>query len=145
MSSSSPVEIADQVSRKRAIIVAVAALAFLIIHVVLRPFFYSAHNGNIDWWAVNAVVLLAGLATGGGILNRREIRLLVNDEVARSNYRTAVLAGYWVAMVGAMGVYLVPELGALSARDAIYAIVTSSIVVALLTFSYLELRAHRDA
>ena len=48
------------------------------------------------------------LATGGGLLNNRQIRVLVNDEVSRSNYRTSVVAGYWVAMTAAMAVYFWP-------------------------------------
>ena len=69
----------------------------------------------------------------------------MNDDVARSNYKTAVVAGYWVAMTVAMSLYVVPSFRSLTAREAVYVVVTSSIVVALLTFSYLEYRAHRDA
>ena len=150
MASETPVEIADRYSRKRAAIVALAAIAFIIIHVVLRPFFSggpdTARYLNVGvMWAINAIVLLAGLATGGGLLNNRQIRSLVNDEVAQSNYRTAVVAGYWVAMATAMGLYVLPSAENLTGREAVYVVVTSSIAVALLAFSYLEYRAHRDA
>jgi hypothetical protein len=104
-----------------------------------------APGARTDLWAVNAVLLLAVLATGGFLLNRRSVRELVNDEVARANYRTAVAAGYWVAMVTAMGLFLLPSSRGLAAREAVYVIVSSSVVVALLAFSYLEHRAHRDA
>ena len=151
--SKSPVEIADRYSRKRAAVVALAALAFLTIYVVLQPLVFAgpqtAHYARAEvMWAANAVILLAGLATGGGLLNSSQIRSLVNDDVARSHYRTAVVAGYWVAMATAMALYiasgLVRGLDGLTARTAVFIIVTSSIVVALLTFSYLEYRAHRD-
>ena len=149
MTSKTPVEIADRVSRKRPVIVAAAALVFLVAQVVSRPYFGggpdTAHHAKIDAWAVNAAALLALLATGGGLLNRRQVRALVNDEVARSNYRTAVVAGYWVAMAAAMALYVASSFRSISAREAIYDIVTLSIVVALLVFSYLERRAHRDA
>jgi MFS family permease len=140
----SPVEIADRVSRKRAIVAAVAAIAFVVIHILIRPFSHSANGLKLDYWAINAVVLLAVLATGGGLLNNRQIRVLVNDEVSRSNYRTSVVAGYWVAMTAAMAVYFWPTAEGLSARNAVYVVVTASVSVALLVFSYLELRAHRD-
>lgn len=145
-----PVEIADRYSRKRAVIVAVGALAFLAIHVALGPFFAdglgTARHATVGtMWAVNAIVLLAVLATGGGLLNSAQIRSLVNDEVSQSNYKTSVVAAYWVAMTAAMGLYIVPRFQAITARDAVYVIVTSSLGVALLTFSYLEYRAHRDA
>jgi hypothetical protein len=44
-----------------------------------------------------------------------------------------------------MGLYILPSAGRFTVREAIYLIVTSSIVVALFTFSYLEYRAHRNA
>lgn len=143
------VEAADRMSRKRAIVVAVAAAAFLAIQVVLRPFFAGgadpANHTQINLWAINAIVLLLGLATGGGLLNRRALRTLVNDEVARANRQTAVAAGYWVAMAMAMGLYLLHLARDLTGREAVYIIVTSSLVVALFAFAWLEYRAHRDA
>ncbi len=150
MQSRTPVEIADQDSRKRAIVVAAAALVFLAVQLIAHPFFGAgpdtAHRLTPRaMWAINAVVLLLGLATWGGLLNHRGIRALVNDEVSRSNYQTAVVAGYWVAMTAAMGLYLWPSVESFTARTAAYIVVTSSIVVALLTFSYLEYRAHCDA
>jgi MFS family permease len=151
MPSKTPVEIADRYSRKRAVVVAVAALAFFLIYVVVRPFFggepdAGSHAARTEvMWAINAVLLLVVLATGGGLLNSRQIRALVNDEVSQSHHKTAVVAGYWVAMATAMGLYVLPTFERSTVRDAVYVIVTSSIVVALLTFAYLEYRAHRDA
>src|SRR5438105_278492 len=134
MQKESTVEIADRVSRKRAIGVAAAAGAFLVIQVIARPFFLgvaAVPHPRMEAWAINAIVLLALLATGGGLINRREIRSLVNDEVARSNYKSAVNVGYWVAMVVAMAVYFVPGLDNRPAREAVYLIVTPSIGIAL--------------
>ncbi len=146
--SRTPVEIADDVSRKRAIILAVAAVAFLVIQVVARPFFVAAGaqvtGVQRTLWAVNAAVLLAILATGGGLLNSSRIRALVNDDVSRSNYRKAVAAGFWVAMLAAMGLY-VANVASQTARDAVYLIVSASVVVSSLAFAWLEHRAHRDA
>ena len=147
MQPKTPVDIADRISRKRAIGVAAAAVVFLIVQVVVHPFFGGADTASrarTDMWAINAGVLLLLLATGGGILNRREIQALVNDEVSRSHYTTAVVAGFWVAMTTAMGLYLLPPFRDLTARATVYVIVTASISVALLAFSYLEYRAHRD-
>ena len=145
--SRSPVEVADRMSRKRAVLVAVAALLF-VVQAVVRPFIGTGLDGGgtrVDWWAINVVLLLALFATGGGLLNSRQLRALVNDEVARDNYRTAVLAGFWVAMVSAMTVYLVPRLEAITARAAVYTVVSAGVSVTLLAFAFLELRAHRDA
>ena len=149
MQSKSTVDLADQISRKRAIAVALAAAVFLVIQIVTRPVFNSepetAHLSRIIMWAVNAVALLLLLYTGGGLANKSEIRALVNDEVTRAHSKSAVGIGYWVAMIIAMGLYAFAGDNNLSAREAIYLIVTPSIGIALLTFSWLELRAHRDA
>lgn len=142
------VEVADRNSRKRATGAIVAALAFLAIQVIARPVFAGAEAGGgtrIDWWAVNAVALLAVLATGGGLLNRREVRALVHDDLSRDHLRSATAAGYWVAMGLGLALYLVPAFRGLGAREAVYVIVTGSIVVSLLAFAVFERRAHGDA
>jgi len=125
-----------------------AAIAYFLVQVVARPFFVGGvddRHVRTEFWGINAVALLALLATGGGLINNRRIRALVNDEVSRDHYKTAVIAGHWVAMTAAMAVYFLPALSGIGAREAVYAVVTPSIIVALLMFSYLELRAHRDA
>jgi hypothetical protein len=143
MPYNTPVEIADRYSRRRSLIAGLAGLAFLA-HVAMRPWIGIGHLWRMDLWAVNAIMLLLVLATGGGLLNRREIQLLVNDEVSRSHYRTALVAGYWVAMIAGMGLYVFSRFATMAGRDAVYIIVSASLVVALLKFSYLEYRAHRD-
>ena len=150
MQSQSPVELADQASRKRAILVAVAAGFFLIIQIVTRPVFNNdpetaSHLSRVIMWAVNAAALLLLLFTGGGLLQKKEIRALVNDEVTRTHSRSAVVVGYWTSMIIAMGLYAFAGSDSFTAREAIYLIVTPSVCLALLVFSWLELRAHRDA
>ena len=149
MHPESAVEIADRYSRKRAVGVAAAAAIFLAIQAIARPVFVggpdSARHVSAGMWALNAAVLLALLATGGGLANRSQIRVLVNDEVSRSHYTRSVVAGFWVAMTTAMGLYLLSSFQSVTGREAVYLIVTVSIVVALFVFSFLEHRAHRDA
>ena len=148
MQSKSPVELADQASRKRAIGVAIAAAVFLVIQVVTRPAFNTApatsHLSPGIMWAVNAAALLLLLLTGGGLLQKSEIRALVNDDVTKAHYKSAVVIGYWISMIIAMGLYAVGADESFSAREAIYLIVTPSVAIALVAFSWLELRAHRD-
>ena len=144
MKQKSAVEIADRYSRTRVRIMVAGALVFLA-HVALRPWIGVGHLWRMDLWAANAVLLLLVLATGGGLLNRREVRFLVNDEVSRNHYRTALVAGFWVAMTMGIGMYIFSVFEGLPGRDTAYVIVSASIIAALLTFSYLEHRAHRDA
>ena len=144
------VEIADQRSRKRAVIAAAAVLVFLGSQVLANPFFGGEpSNARLltphVMWAVNAVILLLILATGGGLAGKREIRALVNDDVSRSHSRTATVTGFWVAMATALGLYVFPGADGVSGRAAVYVVVTSSVAVSLLTFAYLENRAHLDA
>ena len=150
MQSRTPVEIADRNSRNRAIIVAAAVIVFVAGQLLGRGAFDGAvdkglHLSRSIMWSVNVILLLAFLATGGGLLTRREIRVLVNDEVSRMNYRTSVIAGFWVAMTSALAMYIIPAFESFTGRQAAYLVVTPSVAVAALLFSYLELRAHRDA
>jgi hypothetical protein len=127
------------------VIAVVAAVVFLGVQVA-RPAVFrdGAPTTGIDWWAVNAIALLAVLATGGGVLNARRVRALVHDELSRSHLRTAVIGGYWVAMGLGMLLYLAPWFRHFTSRQAIYLVVTGSVVVPLVTFAFLERRAHAD-
>jgi hypothetical protein len=144
------IEIADRMSRRRAVVVAAAAIIFLAVQGVSHPSFTDgvadARATRMDWWAVNVLVLLAALATGAsGLLNPRGLRALVNDEVSRDHLRTSITLAYWLAMAIAMTLYFLPAFRGRSAQEAVYTIVTPSVASALLAFSFLELRAHRDA
>jgi protein-S-isoprenylcysteine O-methyltransferase Ste14 len=145
MSSNAPVEIADRISRKRPVLIAVAALFFLAIQLGSRPVFVAGGGRPIQviGWAITAGALLGMLAIGGGLLNARQLQALINDEVSRANSRTAIVAGFWVAMLIAMILYAVPLSRGLTARDAVYLIVTAATGVALLDFAFLEYRATR--
>lgn len=144
------VERADKISRNRAILIAVAAVVFVAGQILGHPFFDTTgpsdlHISRRIAWAINAVLLLALLATGGGLLNSREIRMLVNDEISRMNYRTSVTLGFWVAMTCALLLFAVPAFMSFTAHQAVYVIVTAAVTTASLTFAWLEYRAHRDA
>jgi hypothetical protein len=72
------------------------------------------------------------------------VRELVNDDISRDHSRTGAAAGFWMAMIVALGVYLLPVGRTLTAREATYLVVTPATGVALLVFAWLEARAHRD-
>ena len=145
---SSSVEIADRVSRRRAIGVGIAAVIFLLVQIAARPVFLSAPQtmslSRAVVWGVNAILLLLLLFTGGGLAYKREIRALVNDEVSRNNYHSAITLAYWIAMIIAMTLYALAGGYHFTSRETVYLIVTPSVGLALITFSLLELRAHRD-
>jgi hypothetical protein len=149
MQTESNVEIAHTLSRKRAWVVAAAAVMFLVAQAVNLPTAEprpEMQGLKFDFWALNATLLLIGLA-GGAVpwMKNRQIRALMNDEVTRSHMRSAMAVGFWTAMATAMGLYWLPAARRLDGHAAVYVIVTASVAVALLAFSWMEHRALRDA
>jgi hypothetical protein len=146
MLSAPEIERADQMSRKRAILMVVATLAFLIVQAFGRPVFVSGVNtaphARTVLWAVNAAVLLLNLQTGGGLLTFGRFRRYINDEVSRENYRKAASWGFWVAMVVGLVLYGLPAAASMSGRESIYLVVTAAVGWACLSFGVLELQAH---
>ena len=149
MMSQNPIELADRISRRRALGTALATIVFLGIQIVARPVFrsdgYAASGPRAYMWALNAGALLLLLLPAGGWIWGRRVRELVNDDVSRHNSRTAAAAGFWVAMATALAVYALSVSRGLSAREAAWLVVTPATGVALLAFSWLESRAHREA
>lgn len=96
-------------------------------------------------WLLLTIVLLAGLATGGGWFRSRAVRELLNDESTRAHRQVGYVYGFWAAMGTAIGLYLVNMFEAVSGRDAVHIIVTVAGATALLNFGLLERRALRGA
>ncbi|MEZ4455445.1 MAG: hypothetical protein R2882_02680 [Gemmatimonadales bacterium] len=140
------VELADRYSRRRALIAIVAGVAFLAVQLIAQPLVFRPEGpeGRVDVWVINAIALLGVLATGGGILTPRRVQALVQDELARAHLHAAIRVGYWVAMGLALLLYLGPWFRGYSARQAVYLIVTGSVLAALFTFAGLERRALSD-
>jgi len=141
------VEKADAMSRKRPILLFAATIIFLFVQFFTRPMSAESPRHAAIMWAINALLLMAMLVTRlqGGLLNRKEVRDLINDDVSREHHRSAIAAGFWVAMAAAMGLFFLDAGTTYTARDGAYFIVTASVGAAILTFCYLEFRAHRDA
>ena len=139
MDNKNPVEIADRLSRKRPIIIAAAAITFVAAQLLAtRP-----HAGQTVLFTFWCILLLLLIATGGGLLHQTKIRALMNDEVSRDHHRTAIAAGFWMAMAAALVFYWLPGVDSHSARQLIQGILTIGIATALLAFAYLEIRAQR--
>jgi hypothetical protein len=99
---------------------------------------------KISAWLVLTIVLLAGLATGGGWFRSRAVRDLLNDESTRAHRQTGYVYGFWAAMGTALGIYIVNMFEPVSGRDAVHIIVTAAVATALLNFGMLERRALRN-
>jgi len=148
MHSKTPARVAENLSRKRPMMVAAATLMFLVAQMANQPFFGSPEHLQRQKvaWAINATLLLLGLA-GGAVpwFRRRGVRALMNDELTRSYLRTSTAAGFWTAMCTAMLLYWIPASRTMPADAAVYVIVTVSVSVSLFCFAWLEHRAQRDA
>jgi hypothetical protein len=148
MSRPSNVELADRIARRRVTGMTAATVAFLAVQIVARPVFrsdaYAASGLRSYLWAVNAGALLLLLLPIGGYVWGRRVRELVNDEVSRQNSRRATAAAFWLAMIIGLGIYVLPAIRGVSAREAAYLVVTPATAFALLAFAWLESRALRD-
>jgi|CXWL01.1.fsa_nt_gi hypothetical protein len=146
MLDSSQVEVADRVSRRRALLFVIAVAVFAVVQLFGRPFFLgeavTPRRLTINLWSLNAFALMLALATGGGVLNRRALRKLVNDEVFRANRTFAAAIGYWVTLATAMAVFWLGGLRDTSGREAIYLIVSIGLVASCLAFALREHQAH---
>ena len=145
----SPVERADRLSRSRA-----RMLPVLAILLITQPGAFLSDAGQaaavqavdvvkLSAWVVMAAVILLFLVTGGGWIQSREVRALLNDESTRANRTAALVAGFVVAMATAIVCYVVAVYEPTPARTAIHVIVTTGLAAALFRFAALERRAHR--
>jgi Flp pilus assembly protein protease CpaA len=144
----SDIDKADRLSRRRAWLLPALAIVFLSGQAIyaLGP---NGASRSVDQlkvaaWLLWATVLLFLLATGGSLFRSREVRALMDDETTREHRRRAYSVGFWIAVATAMGIYLLTAFDGVKPRESLHIIVTAAIAGALLTFGFLEHRAHRD-
>jgi hypothetical protein len=150
MASSSDIETADRLTRRRARTLPVLAIIFISQQ---ASYFAGEVEGGdrpvdhvkIGAWLVLSVLLLLALTTGGFWFRSREVRNLMNDEVTRANRAEALRIGFLVSMAGGIGLYVVSLFESVAGREAIHIMMTMGIAAALLRFGILERRALRDA
>ena len=146
----SNVEQAERLGRRRARMLPLLAVIFLTQQ---ASFFVSeserasavvrtVDHVKFGAWLVLSLVLLAALYTGGFWFHRREVRALMDDEITRQHRATALSLGFLVAMLTAIGLYLLDMAEPIGTRVAIHLIVTLGIGAALIRFGLLERRAH---
>lgn len=144
----SDIETADRLSRRRAWLLPVLAILFLsgqAIYALGPPWpSRSVDQLKVAAWLLWASTLLFLLATGGVPFRSREVRALLDDETTRRHRGSAYAVGFWIAVATSMGIYLLTAFDGVKPREAIHIIVTAAIAGALLTFGFLEHRAHRN-
>lgn len=145
MESRKTVEKADAMSRKRPILLFAATLIYILVQTFTRPMSVASPKHAPLMWAASSIIFMLLLITRlqGGLLNSPQVRALINDEVSRDNHRTAVVGGFWAAMISAMILFFTNAGLIYTARDAAYVIVTAAVGFAMLEFCFLEFRANR--
>ena len=98
---------------------------------------------NVDVVRTLALVAWCGallmlLATGGGAFRNREVREILDDELARAQRGQAYQNAFWAVMVVALGAYVAAQFIAIDARFLAHAIVSCGVLVAVATRAYLN-------
>ena len=143
-------EKAEYLSKRRARMLPALAIIFLsqqaaFLSQMSAGEHVSAEKAKISAWLVLSVVLLAGLATKGFWLERKEVRDLVDDENTRANRNEAMRWGFLFSMGTAIGVYILTMFDTVTGREATHIIMSFGIAAAILRWGVLERRAHRSA
>ncbi len=136
-------ETADRLARRRARVFPVLAILFI----TQQTAYFASEGGSavdrvkLGAWLVMSVVLLLGLATGGGWLRSSQVRALLNDETTRAHRQSGIVNGFYAAMATCIVVYLVTPWHPVSAIRAVHVIFSVGVGAALIRFGALERRA----
>lgn len=146
------VEAADRLSRRRRRGLWASAVLFVLWQGVFytwgapdRAPLRHVDELKVSAWVLWCLAIMLLLATGGGLLQRRHLGRLMNDEVSTTNRQAGQRFGFWAAMAAAVGVYVAEFLVRLSTHDAIHIIMTAGLGGALLRYALLERRSEREA
>jgi len=141
-------ERADYLSRKRARFLPMLALIYFSQQVTFLSALSNGPHRDVDHfkigaWVVLSLVLLAGLATKGFWLERKEVRNLIDDESTRANRLDAMRIGFIFACGAALAAYFIAEFQPLTVGETAHLVLTFGLGAALIRFGVLERRAHR--
>jgi hypothetical protein len=84
--------------------------------------------------------LLMLLATGGGAFRAREVREILDDELARSQRAQAYQNAFWVMMLVTLAAYLSAQFTLIDARLLAHVTLSAGVLVAVATVVYLRRR-----
>jgi hypothetical protein len=141
---------AERLARFRAWIFLLEAILFVGMQILFfdNPADERArmlNNPRVFAWIFWVVALLAMMSVQGGWKYNKAVRALLNDEFTRMNRMKAYVAGFWAAMVGALGLTLVEMWIEVTGREAVHIIVSAALGAGLLTFALLDWRGRSSA
>jgi hypothetical protein len=139
------VEKAERLGRRRSQVFFVLAMVFFAGQSVYfgAPEATRDSPPRVGAWLILVVLMLFLLATGGFLMQGRDVRELLNDESARSNRLAAQATGFWATILALLAVYLESMFEAVSLNEAVHIMGTIGVGAALISFAARERRAHR--
>ena len=140
--TASDIEKAERISRARSLIMAIAAIVLLIQAVLGVGDEANSMTPSLRHaiWGLMILLWLVILATGGWLRLRRNVRDLVNDEVALANRSAALRTGFWTAMALGLFLYFASLVWPIQLRDGLRILTDLAIAAALIRYAWLELR-----
>lgn len=146
-----PAQIAERLQRRRVRVMWAQAVVFMIMqasYYTNMPSFdaplRTVDQVKLSAFAVWAVALMVLLGVSGGLFRSKAVRELMDDELTRAHRRSALVAGYYAAMLAALILYVVSQYVRMSPPEAIHVIVTVGVIVPMARFVMLERRADRE-
>jgi len=139
------VEKAERLGRKRSQIFYVLAIVFF----AGQSMYFGAPEATRDSparvgaWLILVILMLFLLATGGFLLQGRNVRDLLNDESARANRIAAQAAGFWATILALIAVYIESMFDPVTLNEAVHIVGTIGVGTALISFATRERRAHQ--
>lgn len=135
----SDVERADEKSRVRAMLMALAAIPLIATAIMgvgdeassMTPVLRHAI------WGASILLWLVFLHTGGA-LRSGAVQRLMNDEVGQLNRSRAIQAGFWSAMLLGLILYFATLRWELSPREVLRLMLCLPLAAALLRYAWLE-------
>jgi hypothetical protein len=138
----SDIALAERHARTRALIMAVMAVVLLILGLLGWRDEASSMSPMLrhSFWATTILFWLLILATGGWLQLSRDVRRLMNDEVALAHRASALQTGFWTAMLLALAIYFASLQWAISLREGLRILTDVTIAAALIRYAWLETR-----
>ncbi|THD77228.1 MAG: hypothetical protein E7812_14875 [Phenylobacterium sp.] len=137
-----PAERVDSCSRQRTVLLWLELAAFAIwqvLFVFAHPTDWSQRVMTLIWVAV----MLLFIGTGGGLMMRRDLRRVMNDELAVAHRHEAQRWGFWAAMLAGAGLYGLDVFRPVSLPIALHVVLSAGLGLALIRYVWLETRAER--
>ncbi|MEP6783023.1 MAG: hypothetical protein ABI983_05085 [Acidobacteriota bacterium] len=145
MTDPNAITTADQLGRRRARMLPVIALFFLMQQTSFfanPPAERAVDHVRIGAWVLMTAVILLLLQTGGSWFRSPAVRAMMEDEPTRANRASALHWGFLAMVLSGMTLYSILGVAPMTAREVIHLVVSAGIIVALLRFGILERRAY---